>query len=84
MKGAQPYVMVRKEGGGTERLYLHHKRAAEISGITKLREEARRIKMQQIQGYTIDARRKAMMRGEKTGRAQVMPSLHLFPEKRRR
>ena len=49
MKGARPYVMVRKEGGGTERLYLDIKRAREIEGITKLRQEALRIKKIQMQ-----------------------------------
>jgi len=49
MRGARPYVMVRKEGGGTERLYLDTKRAAEISGITGLRQEARQIKKKQMQ-----------------------------------
>ena len=48
MKGARPFVMVRKEGGGTERLYLDTKRAAEIQGITKLRQEARQIKKRQM------------------------------------
>jgi len=48
MKRARPYVMVRKRGGGTERLYLDNKKAAEISGITKLRKEARRIKKKQM------------------------------------
>lgn len=48
MKGARPYVMVRKEGGGTERLYLGNKKSAEIEGITKLRQEAIRIKKRQM------------------------------------
>jgi len=49
MKGARAYVMVRKEGGGTERLYLDTKKAGEISGITGLRQEASRIKKKQMQ-----------------------------------
>lgn len=49
MKGARPYVMVRKEGGGTERMYLDTKKAAEIKGITKLRQDAIRIKKKQMQ-----------------------------------
>lgn len=49
MKGARAFVMVRKEGGGTERLYLDTKKAAEIEGITKLRKEASRIKKKQMQ-----------------------------------
>lgn len=48
MKGARPYIMVRKEGGGTDRLYLDTKKAAEIKGITKLRQDARRIKNKQM------------------------------------
>lgn len=52
MKRARPYVMVRKEGGGTERLYLDTKRASEISGITNLRKEAINIKREQMQKLT--------------------------------
>lgn len=48
MRQARAYIMVRKEGGGTERLHLDLKRAREIAGITKLREEARKIKMEQM------------------------------------
>ena len=48
MKGARAFVMVRKEGGGTERVYLDTKKAAEIRGITKLRQEASKIKRKQM------------------------------------
>lgn len=48
MKQARPYIMVRKKGGGTERLYLDTKRASEIVGVTKLRQEAGRIKKKQM------------------------------------
>ena len=48
-KQARAYVMVRKKGGGTERLYLDTKKAGkEVKGITKLRKEARRIKKKQM------------------------------------
>jgi len=49
MKGARAYVMVRKEGGGTERLYLDSKLAGkEVKGITKLRKKAAQIKKKQM------------------------------------
>jgi len=48
MKQARAYVMVRKVGGGTERLYLDSKRAREIEGITKLRKKAGQIKKRQM------------------------------------
>lgn len=48
MKQARPYVMVRKEGGGTTRLYLDTKKAAAIQGITQLRQEAVQIKKKQM------------------------------------
>lgn len=49
VKDARAYIMVRKEGGGTERLYLDTKRAGrEIQGITQLRKEAAQIKSKQL------------------------------------